>query len=81
MLYTKNSTQADLMRAVKCIVWDEIVPQHQYAIEALDCTLCDLRDDNKPFGSITLLIGGDFQQTLPIIPKGSQEQILDTTVM
>ena len=81
MLYTKNSTQADLMRVVKCIVWDEIVPQHQYAIEALDCTLRDLRDDNKPFGSITLLIGGDFQQTLPIIPKGSQEQILDTTVM
>jgi len=67
----KNSMCADLMRAVKCIVWDEIVPQHRYAIEALDRTLCDLRDNNNPFGGVTLLIGGDFQQTLPVIPKGS----------
>ena len=34
------------MRTVKCIVWDEIVPQHQYAIEALDRTLRDLRDND-----------------------------------
>ena len=67
----KNSKRADLMRAVKCIVWDEIVPQHRYAIEALDCTLHDLRDNNEPFGGVTLLMGGDFQQTLPVVPKGS----------
>jgi hypothetical protein len=76
----KNSMRADLMRVVKCIVWDEIVPQHRYAIEALDRTLRDLRDNNEPFGGITLLIGGDFQQTLPVIPKGSREEILDATI-
>jgi hypothetical protein len=76
----KNSMRADLMRAVKCIIWDEIVPQHRYAIEALDRTLRDLRDNDEPFGGVTLLIGGDFQQTLPVIPKGSREQILDATV-
>jgi hypothetical protein len=76
----KNSMRADLMRVVKCIVWDEIVPQHRYAIEALDRTLRDLRDNNRPFGGITVLIGGDFQQTLPVVPKGSPEQILDATV-
>ena len=65
---------------MKCIVWDEIVPQHQYAIEALDHTLCDLQDNNKPFGGVTLLMGGDFQQTLPVIPKGSRQQVLDSTV-
>jgi hypothetical protein len=41
--------------------------------------LADSRLD-KPFGGVTLLIGGDFQQTLPVIPKGSREQILDATV-
>lgn len=76
----KNSMRADLMRAVKCIVWDEIVSQHRYAIEALDRTLRDLRDNDNPFGGVTLIIGGDFQQTLPVIPKASREQILNATV-
>ena len=68
------------MQAVKCIVWDEIVPQHQHAIEALDRTLRDLRDNDQPFGGVTLLMGGDFQQTLLFIPKGSCEQVLDATM-
>ena len=76
----KNSTRAELMRVAKCIIWDEIVPQHRYAIETLDRTLRDLRDRNEPFGGITLLMGGDFQQTLPVIPKGSRKQILDATL-
>ena len=69
----KNSARADLMRAARCIIWDEIVPQHCYAIETLDRTLRDLRDNYKPFGGVTLLMGGDFKQTLPVIPKGSRE--------
>lgn len=67
----KNSRRADLMHAVRCIIWDEIVPQHQHAVETLDHTLRDLRNNDKPFGGVTVLMGGDFQQTLPIIPKGS----------
>jgi hypothetical protein len=76
----KNSLRADLMRAVKCIIWDEIVPQHRYAIEALDRTFRDLRDNNEPFGGVTVIMGGDFQQVLPVIPKGSREQILNATL-
>ena len=76
----KNSMRADLMCVTKCIVWDEIVPQHCYAIESLDRTLRDLKDSDQPFGGITVLIGGDFQQTLPVIPKASREQILDATI-
>ena len=76
----KNSTRVDLMRATKCIIWDEIVPQHHYVVETLDHTLRDIRDCTRPFGGITLLMGRDFQQTLPIIPKGSREQILDATI-
>ena len=65
---------------MKCIVWDEIVPQHRYAIEALDHTLRDLRDNDEPFSGVTLLMGGDFQQMLPVIPNGTREQVLDATV-
>lgn len=68
------------MHMVKCILWDEIVPQHHYTVEALDCSLHDLRDNDRPFSGITLIASGDFKKTLPVIPKGSCEQILDATV-
>ena len=42
--------------------------------------LHDLRDNDKPFGGVTLLMGGDFQQMLPVIPNGACEQVLDATV-
>jgi hypothetical protein len=78
---SKDSTRAELMRAAQCIVWDEIVPQHRHAVEALDRTLRDLRDCDTAFGGITILIGGDFQQTLPVVPRGSREQILGATII
>jgi hypothetical protein len=76
----KNSPRANLMRAAACIVWDEVVPQHRHAIETLDRTLRDLRDKDEPFGGVSVIMGGDFQQTLPVIPKGSREQVLDATL-
>lgn len=76
----KDSARADLMRAVECIIWDEIGPQHRYSIKSLDYTLCDLTDKDEPFGGITMLMGGYFQQTLPVIPKGSRKEILNATI-
>ena len=35
-----------------------------------------MNQPDLPFGSITVIFGGDFQQTLPIIPKGTKEQII-----
>ena len=33
-----------------------------------------------PFGDITMACGGDFQQTLPIIPKGTKEQLIGACI-
>ena len=32
------------------------------------------------FGGITMLFGGDFRQTLPVVPKGSREQIVGASL-
>ena len=77
---SKNTQRADLLRYTKCIIWDEIVPQNRNAIEALDRTLWDLRDNGRPFGGITTLLGGDFQQTLPVVQKGTRAKIMDATL-
>ena len=34
----------------------------------------------KQFGGITVVLGGDFRQTLPIIPKGKKAQVLDASI-
>jgi hypothetical protein len=46
----------------------------------LDRSLQDLFDNDLSFGGITVLFGGDFRQILPVIPKGSREQIVDAAL-
>jgi hypothetical protein len=52
----------------------------RHAIEAVDRCLRDIRSENKPFGGITVVFGGDYQQTLPIVPHGSPEDIINATL-
>lgn len=73
---SKNSDRGRLMQAAKAIIWDEISAQHRFAPEAVDRTLRDIRNDNRPFGGLTVIFGGDFQQTLPVIPQGSKNEII-----
>jgi hypothetical protein len=76
----KATNRAGLMKEAVAIIWDEVGAQHRYAVEAVDKTLRDIRGDDQPFGGITTILGGDFLQTLPVIPKGSREDVLDATI-
>jgi ATP-dependent DNA helicase PIF1 len=44
---------------------------HRHALEALDRTLKDIRGNQSDLGGVTLLLSGDFHQTLPIITRGT----------
>ena len=52
----------------------------RYAHEALDRTMQDICGNDKPFGGKTVAFGSDFQQTLPIVPQGSQEDIISVSL-
>ena len=45
--------------------------QHKHAVEILDWTLHEVMGVNEHFGGITVLFGGDFRQTLPVVHKGT----------
>jgi hypothetical protein len=77
---SKNSQRAELLRATQVIIWDEIGAQHRHAVEALDRTLQDICDNERPFGGTTVILGGDFLQTLPVVPRGSRIDIIDATI-
>ena len=73
---------AELICRTSLIIWDEAPMMHRHAFEALDRTLRDLlrfKDPdsmNKPFGGITVVMGGDFRQILPVVPRGSRQDVV-----
>lgn len=45
---------------------------HRKEIEAVDRTLKDIRQNNQHMGGVTMLVCGDFRQTLPVVPRGTK---------
>ena len=72
----KGSDLHGVLKETGIVVWDEAPMQNKLAIEAVDRTLRDLMDNNNPFGGLTVLFGGDFRQTLPVVAHGSRGQIV-----
>ena len=76
----KESHCATLLRMTRLIIWDEMMMQHRNAPEAVNRTLRDICDNDAPFGGITVVFGGDYQQILPVVSMGSKEYIIAETL-
>lgn len=68
---SKTSGMAKVLQQCELIVWDECTMSHKKSLEALNLTLQDLRANQQPFGGATILLAGDFRQTLPVIPRST----------
>ncbi|KIH57822.1 hypothetical protein ANCDUO_11985, partial [Ancylostoma duodenale] len=68
---SKGSGKAQVLKTCKVIVWDECTMAHKRALEALDRTLQDIRENNRLVGGAVLVLAGDFRQTLPVIPRAT----------
>lgn len=77
---------AELIKRTDLIIWDEAPMQHRYSFECLDRSLRDIMkavDPKKfhmPFGGITVVLGGDFRQILPVIPRASRGEIVAASI-
>lgn len=60
-----------VLQQCKLIEYDECTMGHNKLLEALDRTLQGLRRNEEPFGGATILLAGDFRQTLPDIPRST----------
>ena len=47
---------------------------------AINRTLKDVRGSDKPFGGLTLVICGDWRQTLPVIPRANRAHLVSETL-
>ena len=68
----KQSSHASLIQEASLIIWDEASMARRENIEALDMLLRDLCLSNVPFGGKIVVLGGDFRQTAPVVPKKTQ---------
>ncbi|XP_071694287.1 uncharacterized protein [Rutidosis leptorrhynchoides] len=77
---------ASLIQEARLIIWDEAPMTQRFAFEALDKTLRDIlgakddRNRSKIFGGMPVLLGGDFRQILPVIPKGKRQEIVHACI-
>jgi len=69
-----QSKEAALLRDTDVIIWDESTASHRYALELLDKLLKVLCKSQELFAGKTVVLGGDFRQTLPIVLRGSGSQ-------
>ncbi|KAL3618575.1 hypothetical protein CASFOL_037657 [Castilleja foliolosa] len=80
--HVKKGTQlADLLQQTLLIIWDEAPMSDRKCFECLDKTLRDITGDSThPFGGKSVLLGGDFRQTLPVKVKCTRAEIIDSTL-
>ncbi len=64
----------------KLIIWDEISMCHIHLLNAVDRSLRDLLNCDKPFGGIPIVVGGDFQQQAPVVIHGNRVKIVEACV-
>jgi hypothetical protein len=84
---TQQMKVIELVRKVNLIIWDEASMMHHRIFETVDRTLRDLMqlDDaqatEKIFGGKTVVLGGDFRQIVPVVPKGGREDIVSASLL
>ena len=54
------------LRTINCFIWDEVSMAHKWALDAVERLLRDIRENDAPFGGVTMLFSGDMQQLLPV---------------
>jgi hypothetical protein len=81
-----NSPQAALIRAARLIVRDEAPMAHEHVFEAVNHMLQHVMGVVDPalkdmlFGGKVIVMGGDFRQILPMVPRGTRGQIMDASL-
>ncbi|XP_057718211.1 uncharacterized protein LOC130932809 [Arachis stenosperma] len=78
---SKQSDLAKLIRQTTAIIWDEAPMTNKETMESLDRTLRDILENNNPFGGKVMVMGGDFRQVLPVVPKGSKSQMISASIV
>lgn len=71
MIKTYNSGAATLLKKGAVFILDEATSMNKLSLEAIDRTMQEIRGNCNLMGNATMLLSGDFRQTLPVIARGT----------
>ena len=75
--FSKRDATGKLLLQTKLLIIDEVSMGHKHMYEAIDRSLRELTNIDRPFGNKIVVFSGDWRQCLPVIPNGSEGQIVD----
>ncbi|XP_057738281.1 uncharacterized protein LOC130955450 [Arachis stenosperma] len=78
---SKQSDIAKLIRQMTAIIWDEAPMANKETMKSLNRTLRGILENNNPFGGKVMVMGGNFRQVLPVVPKGSKLQMIYASIV
>ncbi|KAK0587800.1 hypothetical protein LWI29_029105 [Acer saccharum] len=82
----QGTHMTELIKKTSLIIWNEAPMDHRNTFEAVNRSLKDIMRFNdvhsheKPFGGITVLLSGDFRQTLYVVLKGRREDVVQASI-
>lgn len=70
-IYTMSETRKKEIRKTDVLIIDEISMMHDYNLDMVDEAMRLIRENDKPFGGIQIILVGDFFQLPPVKQGGS----------
>ena len=78
--FSSKNVTGKLLLKTKLLIIDEVTMGHKHIYEAIDRSLQQLLDNDDPFGDKVVVFSGDWRQCLPVVPRGSDSQVIASTL-
>ena len=78
--FSKTNATGKLLLETRLLIVDEVTMGHKFIYEAIDRSLKHLLVCEEPFGGLVCVFAGDWRQTLPVVRRGSNAQIITSTL-
>ena len=75
-----QSKEGQFLRETDVFIWDEAPMAPRYALEIMDRTLKDIMNNNLLFGGKIVILGGDFRQLLPVLPRANRSELINLSI-
>ncbi len=72
-----SDERARLLWETQLIIWDEVLMQKREVVEAVDKCLREITKVDSLFGGIPVVLGGNWAQSLLVVPQGSHGDIVN----